>query len=49
MNEEKTEAMWLGSNKNNETKPLNLRWSKGPIKVLGIYVGHDRISFQGQF
>ena len=35
--------MWLGANKNNEEKPLNLKWISGPIRFLGIYIGHNPI------
>ena len=33
LNEKKTEAMWIGSAKNNETKPLNLL----QISLCGLY------------
>ena len=36
INENKTEALWLGSNKFREDKPLNLNWNSDTINVLGI-------------
>ena len=41
INKEKTEALWLGVNKYNQSKPLGIKWSHEPIKVLGIYIGTD--------
>ena len=41
INQDKTEAIWLGINKNNDCKPLKLKWFKGPIRLLGIFIGHD--------
>ena len=38
----KTEAVWLGVNRNRTDKPLNIRWPALPIKVLGVYFGYDR-------
>ena len=38
----KTEAVWLGVNRNRTDKPLNIRWPVLPIKVLGVYFGYDR-------
>ena len=37
----KTEAMWIGSLRNNKTKPLGLKWPEEPIKALGIYYSCD--------
>ena len=42
LNMTKTEAVWLGVNRNRTDKPLNIRWRALPIKVLGIYFGYDR-------
>ena len=33
--------MWIGSLRNNTTKPLGLKWSDEPIKALGVYYSHD--------
>ena len=38
----KTEAVWLGVNRNRTDKPLNIRLPALPIKVLGVYFGYDR-------
>ena len=29
----KTEAMWIGSSRNNKSKPFGLKWSSEPIKA----------------
>ena len=42
LNKGKTEAMWLGSKKGSEDKPLNVNWNNKTLKILGIYVGHDK-------
>ena len=41
INCEKTNAMWLGRWKNSNECPLGIKWSKEPIKVLGIYISTD--------
>ena len=38
----KTKAMWIGSSKNNKTKPLEINIPADPIKTLGTYLSHDR-------
>ena len=42
LNKEKTEAMWLGSNRNNHQKPLGILWPDHPLKILGIYASYDK-------
>ena len=37
----KTEAMWIGSKRNSKDTPMNVKWPKGPIKVLGIFLTYD--------
>ena len=34
--------MWIGSLKNNKTKPLEIDVPSGPIKTLGTYLSNDR-------
>ena len=41
LNMTKTEAVWLGVNRNRTDKPLNIRWPALPIKVLDVYFGYD--------
>ena len=41
LNRKKTKALWMGSLKNNKTKPLEINVSADPIKVLGMYISHD--------
>ena len=43
VNQEKTKVMWLGNNNNNNNTLLHLKWTKEPFKVLGIYIGQDRV------
>ena len=42
INKDKTKAMWLGKWKNRNDAPLNLKWTKGEVESLGIYVGNER-------
>ena len=37
MNLEKTEGMWLGSQRGCKNKPLGIAWPSTPIKSLGIF------------
>ena len=41
INKEKSEALWLGKDRNNNSKPLDILWPDKPIKVLGIYLSYD--------
>ena len=41
LNRKKTKALWIGSLKNNKTKPLEINVSANPKKVLGTYISHD--------
>ena len=41
LNRKKTKALWIGSWKNNKTKPLEINVSKDPIKILRTYISHD--------
>ena len=43
LNEEKSEARWIGSNKSNTSKPLPCKWvnlKNDKIKILGCYSGY---------
>jgi exonuclease III len=42
LNKEKTEALWLGSKKLSDEKPLGVIWPTTPLRVLGIYVSHNK-------
>ena len=33
--------MWVGSLRNNKSKPFGIRWSGEPIKALGVYYSYD--------
>lgn len=41
LNKEKTEAMWLGSLRHSNCKPLGIRWPDEPLRMLGIYISYD--------
>jgi hypothetical protein len=40
LNLSKSEAMWLGENRNSSSKPLGLKWVKG-VKALGIHFSYN--------
>ena len=42
MNVQKTECMWLGSNRFNKTKPLGVQWPDRPLRILGVYFCYDQ-------
>ena len=37
VNPTKKEGMWIGSSRQNKTKPLGIKWPDEPIKALGVY------------
>ena len=41
INIEKCEGLWLGSDCFRIDTPLDIRWPKEPIKVLGIYLSYN--------
>ena len=50
VNSSKTEGLWLGSLKGNETKPFGIKWPRDPIKVLGVFFTYDKkLLFQKNF
>ena len=49
MNTEKSEALWLGIDRNSADKPLGVKWPKA-IKILGVYISYnDNISIDKGF
>ena len=38
----KAESMWIGSFKENKTKPFGIKWPTEPIKALGVYFTYDQ-------
>ena len=42
LNMEKTEGIWLGNFKDSEEKYAKIKFTKKPVKSLGIYFGHDK-------
>ena len=43
MNLEKTEGMWLGSQRGCQNKPLGIAWPSKPIKSLGIFHSYNEL------
>ena len=42
LNTSKTKAIWLGPWRDREDRPFNLKWTKGPVRTLGIFnVSYD--------
>ena len=41
LNASKTKAIWLGPWRDREDQPLNLNWTKDPVRTLGIFVSYD--------
>ena len=41
INTSKTEGMWVGSLRNNKSKPFGIKWCGEPIKALGVYYSYD--------
>jgi hypothetical protein len=41
MNQEKSEAIWIGASSNFCHKPYGLKWTNNLIKSLGVYIGTD--------
>ena len=41
INHSKTEDMWIGSCRNNNSKPFGIKWPREPIKALGVYYSYD--------
>ena len=41
INYSKTEGMWIGSCRNNVSKPFGIKWPNKPIKALGVYYSYD--------
>jgi len=37
VNSLKTEGLWIESSKDNEMKPLGIKWPKDAIKALGVF------------
>ena len=41
LNKDKTEGMWLGSKRNNKTRPLGITWPERPLRLLGVHISYD--------
>ena len=42
LNVKKTKAIWLGRWANNKTNPLELKWMRSPVKILGVHFSYDK-------
>ena len=42
LNISKTEALWIGKDKNKTEKPSKIKWSTKPIKIVDIQKGHNK-------
>ena len=42
LNKKKTKAMWIGSAKNNKTKPLGFQPYQEPMKSLGVNLSYNQ-------
>ena len=41
LNQSKTKALWLGPWRFSDSKPLGLKWTKDPVRTLGIFISYD--------
>jgi hypothetical protein len=41
VNNDKSEAIWIGASSNFRHKPFNLKWTNGPVKSLGLLLFSD--------
>ena len=50
VNPTKTEEMWIGSSRQNKTKPLGIKWPDKPIRALGVYYSyHPKLLHEKNF
>ena len=42
INQKKTVGLWTGRWKNRTDKPLDISWTSGNVKALGIYLGNNK-------
>ena len=41
LNVKKSKAMWLGKWEKNKNNPLNLKWMRSPMRMLGVHVSYN--------
>ena len=41
VNSDKSEGLWLGAWRGNDTLPGPFRWSDRPVRILGVWFGPD--------
>ena len=42
LNVKKTKAIWLGKWANKKTNPLEIKWMRCPVKILGVHSSYDK-------
>ena len=42
LNVKKTKAIWLGKWANKKTNPLEIKWMRSPVKILGVHFSYDK-------
>ena len=41
LNQSKTKALWLGPWRFSDSKTLGLKWTKDPVRTLGVFISYD--------
>ena len=41
LNVKKTKAIWLGKWAKSRSNPLGMKWTRSPVKILGVYFSYD--------
>ena len=41
LNVKKSKAMWLGKWEKNKSNPLNIKWMRSPVRILGVHVSYN--------
>ena len=41
LNVKKTKAIWLGKWANSRSNPLGMKWTRSPVKILGVHFSYD--------
>ena len=49
VNNSKTEGLWIGALKNNDSKPLGIKWPNEPIKALGVFTYDKTLLYEKNF
>ena len=41
LNVKKTKAIWLGKWAKSSSNPLGMKWTRSPVKILGVHFSYD--------